>query len=256
MTRFPECRLVIDAEPNSGAWNMAVDEALLESAAAGGLPTVRWYGWRRPTVSLGYFQPAEAAAPWREAEGVDVVRRLTGGGAIVHHREWTYSVTLPALAPLLGHPYELYGVVHAALCRSFEQQLGLRLDLRGVTRRDGTAPALCYLREDEHDVCYRGTKIIGSAQRRRRGALLQHGSALLAESPHAPGIRGLADLAPALAERLHASTGVHLAREIAAGAAANVVEAQLLPHETARAEELSATKYSHLKWTIPKINWP
>jgi lipoate-protein ligase A len=227
MLRFPRCRLLIDAAPQSGAENMAVDEALLESAVAGGLPTVRWYRWARPTVSLGYFQPPVTAAPWSEREGVDIVRRLTGGGAIVHHHEWTYSVTLPALSPCLRHPYELYDRVHAVFCTALERRFGLRLLLRGETRRIQEEPALCYLREDEHDVCYQGVKVIGSAQRRRRGALLQHGSILLAESVHAPGVRGLRDLAPSLADQLR-DEDAELARDLAANLAETTEEGGLV----------------------------
>jgi lipoate-protein ligase A len=237
MPRFPSCRLIVDAEPRSGAWNMAFDEALLESAVNGGLPTVRWYTWLRPTVSLGYFQPAEAAAPWCDRPEVDVVRRLTGGGAIVHHHEWTYSVTLPALSPLLRHPYELYDLVHGALIVALQRVGGISLSLRGPTRRAATEPVLCYLREDEHDVCWDGVKIIGSAQRRRRGALLQHGSLLLRESIYAPGVRGLYDMAPSAEPELRRQAAVlfeSLGRTVAEGVQVD----DFTPSERACAEEL------------------
>lgn len=201
MARFPVCRLLIDPEPSEGLWNMAVDEALLTTAAEGACPTVRWYAWSRPTISLGYFQSLDSVAN-RWAEGIDIVRRPTGGGAIVHHHEWTYSCTIPSLTPLLRNPYELYDLVHEVLCRAFQELAGITLTMRGVVNRSVTEPLLCFLREDPRDVCYQGVKVIGSAQRRRRKALLQHGSILLHESCYAPGVPGLVDLVPEIQPRL------------------------------------------------------
>lgn len=201
MSRFPVCRLLIEPEPSEGQWNMAVDEALLTSAAEGACPTVRWYGWSRPTISLGYFQSLDSVAN-RWPEGIDIVRRPTGGGAIVHHHEWTYSCTIPSLAPLLRSPYELYDLVHEVLCRAFQELAGITLTKRGVANRAATEPLLCFLREDPRDVCCQGVKVIGSAQRRRRKALLQHGSILLHESRYAAGVPGLVDLIPEIQPRL------------------------------------------------------
>src|SRR5438874_408787 len=90
-------RLLVDA-PASGAWNMAVDEVLLDGVAAGTTPpTIRFYGWTPPCLSLGYFQPFDVVdLDSCRALGVDIVRRPTGGRAILHDREVTYSVVLPA----------------------------------------------------------------------------------------------------------------------------------------------------------------
>src|SRR5690349_21694465 len=94
-------RLLVDA-PAGGAWNMAVDEMLLDGVAGGAtLPTLRFYQWSPPCLSLGYFQPFEVVdVEGCRAQGVDVVRRPTGGRAILHDREVTYSIALPA--SLLG----------------------------------------------------------------------------------------------------------------------------------------------------------
>src|SRR5437899_7083966 len=94
------CRVIVDTLPGSGEWNMAVDEALLESAVAGGSCATRWYCWNQATLSIGYFQTPEEALCKRRFAALPVVRRLTGGGAIVHHHELTYSCTLPARHPL------------------------------------------------------------------------------------------------------------------------------------------------------------
>src|SRR5688500_9559950 len=86
---------VITDPPASGAWNMAVDEALLESAATGSVATLRFYEWHEPTLSLGYFQPAADREQHAASRACPLVRRASGGGAIVHDRELTYSLAWP-----------------------------------------------------------------------------------------------------------------------------------------------------------------
>jgi lipoate-protein ligase A len=236
MPRFASCRLIIDAEPLPGDWNMAVDAALLTSASEGAPPTVRWYRWLRPTVSLGYFQSVTNATTAWPAE-LDVVRRPTGGGAIVHHHEWTYSCTVPQLAPLLRHPYELYNLVHQALCAAFEQLCGVKLHTRGSANSGAPGSFLCFLREDARDVCCLGRKVIGSAQRRRRGSLLQHGSILLKASPFAPELPGLVDLVPEVEPRL-ALAGEEIPRWLAATLGELVTFGELTPSERRLAAQL------------------
>jgi lipoate-protein ligase A len=174
---------------------MAVDEALLEAALERDECTVRWYRWSTATVSLGYFQAAEAALAIPELAGLPMVRRLTGGGAILHHHEWTYSCSVPAAHPLAEAPTRLYGLVHERVVRALAEQ-GIRAALRGqaLAEREGTF--LCFGRGDPRDVVLNGHKILGSAQRRRRGAVLQHGSLLVRHSEHAPQFPGLVDLDP------------------------------------------------------------
>src|SRR6188474_2624923 len=87
-------RLIVDP-PASGAWNMAVDEALLETAAISGLATLRFYTWQEPTLSLGYFQSAVDRDHHPDGRDCPLVRRASGGGAIIHDRELTYSIALP-----------------------------------------------------------------------------------------------------------------------------------------------------------------
>ncbi len=85
-----QCRLIVDP-PQAGAWNMAVDEALLESAVAGGLPVFRLYQWSEPTLSLGYFQAVADRQQHPASHGCPLVRRRSGGGAILHAHELTYA---------------------------------------------------------------------------------------------------------------------------------------------------------------------
>ncbi|MEX1094469.1 MAG: hypothetical protein WED34_00375 [Planctomycetales bacterium] len=240
------CRLLLEPEPGSGAWNMAVDEALLDTALRRGLCTVRLYRWAEATLSLGYFQkPDEAVADARLAE-LPRVRRLTGGGAILHHHEWTYSCVLPPGHPLAAVPHLLYEHVHkevlavlaprgvAAALRGDGGRVdpvgrianpskvgpagsagpGARVAASSVDPRSGGPPGraggrigdpscappeafLCFARGDARDVVCAGHKVLGSAQRRRRGAVLQHGSLLLLRSEFAPEFPGLRDLVPA-----------------------------------------------------------
>ncbi len=188
------CRVVIEAEPNSGARNMAIDEALLEAALDRGDCTVRWYRWQSATVSLGYFQDSGAAAAIPAFAGLDVVRRLTGGGAILHHHEWTYSCAIGADHPLSQVPSQIYELVHARIIDSLTQIGVQAAALRGQSHPNAEGEFLCFGRGDSRDVVLKGHKIVGSAQRRRRGAVLQHGSLLLRRSEYAPQFPGILDL--------------------------------------------------------------
>ncbi len=163
---------------------MARDEALLSFVGAGTSPaTLRFYQWSSPTISLGYFQSfAEYASLPPPAGGLPIVRRLTGGGAILHDRELTYSLVLPAGHPLarLG-PRPLYEVVHGAIVDALGAcVISARMRGRGArTGRSQRNRFFCFAREYAEDVISRGEKLAGSAQRRLRSAVLQHGSLIL-----------------------------------------------------------------------------
>lgn len=204
------CRLIVD-EPADGAWNMAVDDALLTDASEGGVATLRFYGWKVPTLSLGYFQAFESRDEHSPSRSCAIVRRASGGGAILHHHELTYSLAMPAAYwPERNHG-RFYCVVHDLLVQALAS-LGV-----GGARRHGAGacdtqpqgedplgngeaansdePFLCFERRTEHDVVLAVAKIAGSAQRKRRGAVLQHGSVLLAQSQFAPTLPGIGELA-------------------------------------------------------------
>ncbi len=200
VTRSTTCRIVETGTAHPGHWNMACDEWLLDSVLHSGQPTVRVYAWSRPTVSLGYFQQTDALNANPHIVGLDNVQRLSGGGAIVHHHEWTYSCVVPASDPNSSSRTDLYELVHLALVDQLVTLAGgtiAGLGLRGVVD-DAGKPALCFARSAAEDVVCGKHKVIGSAQRRRRGAVLQHGSLLLRNSPHAPEFLGLEDLVPEL----------------------------------------------------------
>lgn len=204
--RLPVCDLIIDPDPQTGARNMAVDEALLEAGALADRVVVRIYRWSQPTVSVGYFQQNTMDIPVA-LKHLPVVRRLSGGGAILHDCELTYSCVLPPVHPARHNPSSLYRVIHHALAECLTE-LGLpawirseRLNVPGDPSAAGGGrrePFLCFLRADGNDIVNAdGFKLVGSAQRRRRGVTLQHGSILLSASPLTPGVPGAIDLFPA-----------------------------------------------------------
>jgi lipoate-protein ligase A len=174
-----EWRLLI-SPPASGRRNMAVDEAILDSVAGGqSSPTLRLYAWDPACLSLGHAQPADVVDEPAVAEaGWDVVRRPTGGRALLHTDELTYSISAPASMPGLSE-----GVVpsYRHLSRGLLaglQHLGLRPDAPGLTvvGEDGLRNPICFEVPSAYEITVGGRKILGSAQLRRRGALLQHGS--------------------------------------------------------------------------------
>jgi lipoate-protein ligase A len=193
MSQLQHLRLIIETAPCSGAWNMAVDEVLLETAISANVATLRWYQWEEATVSLGYFQKSADLSNDPVLSRLPVVRRLSGGGAIIHDDELTYSLALPASQRLFMKPPELYEIVHQSLVEGL-QELGAAVSFRGQTVKKAEEPLLCFQRQDEHDLVLAGCKILGSAQRRRRGAILQHGSLIQRSSSVAKQISGFADL--------------------------------------------------------------
>ena len=190
---------VILDDPQPGVWNMAVDEALLEESLKNGTTFLRLYRWSEATVSLGYFQRSNDQQLDPRFAHLPTVRRLSGGGAILHHHELTYSCCLPPAHPLAVQPSQLYDQIHAAFIAAISEQ-SIEITRRGHTTGGPNEPFLCFLREAAPDLVVRGQKVLGSAQRRRRGAVLQHGSLLLRASEHVPEILGLCDLAPYFAE--------------------------------------------------------
>jgi len=188
VTESPSARTwrLLVTEPTDGATNMAIDEALWLGRRAGALPpTVRFFAWAPPTVSLGYGQPLDRhldVAACRRL-GVGLVRRLTGGSAIYHdgpERELTYSVVAAADdigggARDLLHSYQWIGRALAAGL----QALGAPVEMVGVARGDEPTPAFCFARTGSCEIEVRGRKLVWSAQRRYGSTFLQHGSILL-----------------------------------------------------------------------------
>lgn len=176
--------------------NMSIDQALLESTSQIQVPTLRFYRWSHPSLSLGYFQKFAARDSHAESMGIDWVRRSTGGGAIVHHHELTYSLFVPADRSL-GHHRDLYAQVHGEVAASLRDFGVTAIPYRMLPRSlpaSAAEPFLCFQRRTDEDLIVSGYKILGSAQRKVRDAVLQHGSLLLKSSPHAPQLPGIAEL--------------------------------------------------------------
>ncbi|MCK4661148.1 MAG: lipoate--protein ligase, partial [Phycisphaerae bacterium] len=174
---------VIYDDALDGPTNMARDEALLTLVGEGeSVPTLRTYLWSPPTISLGYFQRyADYVSLAPPAGQLPVVRRQTGGGAILHDRELTYSITLPLKHPLLaGGGNALYEIAHDALMECLKER-GVQTHRSDMTDGSGPArgPFFCFVRRHRLDVMLGGGKLAGSAQRRTRKAVLQHGSIML-----------------------------------------------------------------------------
>jgi len=161
---------------------MAVDEALMESVREGGTPVLRFYRWEPRCLSFGRNQPAVG---WYDREriaalGLDVVRRPTGGRAVVHARELTYAVVVRDHS--LGGPRESYRSINRALAAGL-RRLGLdaRIHASAVARAAVPSTNPCFEEPAEGEVVVADRKLVGSAQWRRAGVLLQHGSLLLAD---------------------------------------------------------------------------
>jgi lipoate-protein ligase A len=175
---FSQWRLLRHA-PASGVRNMAIDDAILELARKGAAPpTLRFYDWAPATLSLGLAQPlADVDAERLAANGWGAVRRPTGGRAILHTDELTYAVIGPSDEPrLAGGVLESYKRISAALMASL-QALGLRVQQQPTSMiSDGDAGPVCFEVPSDYEITLGGKKLIGSAQARRKGGVLQHGS--------------------------------------------------------------------------------
>lgn len=189
-----DTRLIID-EPARGSWNMAVDEALLQSAGQGGGTALRFYRWSEPTLSLGYFQKFDARDEHPPSSTLPVVRRATGGGAIIHDRELTYSFVTPIRNRFSPQTQDFVRRFHESLIATLTSY-GVEARLCGkVPDETKSEPFLCFQRRDSLDILVASAKVVGSAQRRHQGAMLQHGSILLLRSPKAEVLPGINDLA-------------------------------------------------------------
>ena len=196
---IPTPGLVIVDPPRSGESNMAIDDALLQNADLDWPIVLRVYQWERPTLSIGHFQRIEDREQVPNLRDLPWVRRKTGGGAIVHDQELTYSILIPKRdnQPIKGHNESLYRAIHRAFADSL-RTLGWNAQLsEGCTNKTtiekNQEPFLCFSRRTPVDVVVGDDKILGSAQRRSSACLLQHGSFLLRRSQSTLELIGLLD---------------------------------------------------------------
>jgi lipoate-protein ligase A len=228
---------------------MAADEAMLETASERGTASLRFYTWTEPTLTFGYFQPAAVREQHPNLSSLPWVRRSTGGAGIVHHRELTYAFALP--------PGTGWKSAESWICRFHHLVQGVLGDV-GVASRlvvcgeeQKLGEVLCFLHQTPGDMLLNGSKVAGSAQRKLRGAILQHGSLLLRRSEFAPMLPGMEDLAgrdlftpQELAERL--------AARFAKDAAATIEPGDWSVEERDRIPEIVAQKYANPEWNAKR----
>ena len=186
------CRL-LPWDTADGPTNMAADEVLVRTAAERGIASLRFYGWQPATLSLGYFQPAAARLADPRLSALPFVRRPSGGAALVHDREVTYALAVPAGAVWqAGGPWmqRMHQIILSGL-----SSLGLTaVQVAEVKNPECVGRVLCFQQFTPADLLCGGHKIVGSAQRKHCRALLQHGAILLRCSQHTPVLPGLYEL--------------------------------------------------------------
>ena len=248
LAAHPSSFLLLLDPPAAGPWNMAVDEALLEDAALERRCWLRFYRWQEPTLSLGYFQSYNDRRQHPASSPCAVVRRMSGGGAILHDVEITYSLAVPERHPLAKTRLHTYLAVHEALVETLRQRgIAARILARSDDPGPEKPPFLCFQRRSQGDVLVGGDKVAGSAQKRCRGAILQHGSVLLGRSRAAPELAGLEELtncpidADELVRQWLATLQINLDIPYRAG--------ELLPAQRRAAAAIENRKYSAAQWT-------
>jgi lipoyl(octanoyl) transferase len=263
---------LLKTPPAHGAWNMAVDEAILEMVGRSkSLPTLRLYAWEPACLSLGYAQPfADMDFQRLQALGWEVVRRPTGGRAVLHTDELTYAVIAALNEPrVTGTVLESYHRLAQALVEALSR-LSMRVEVNENTNAQpirGTNP-VCFEVPSTYEITVGGKKLVGSAQARRKEGVLQHGSL-----PLSGDLRRILQVLAFPDERtrslaadrlLRRATTVETALERTVTwdeAARAIVTAfgdvltldlqpgELTQDEKNRAEELVRVKYGHPAWT-------
>lgn len=259
---------LIFSNADSGARNMAIDEALLLEVVD--RPVLRFYGWQPHCLSLGYGQRSAIVDRERlRARGCDLVRRASGGGAILHTQELTWCLVLPPQHPLATLPHDAGYRRIAAVLMDALSSLGIPVSLQ--QRGDAVRPdnQACFATPARHELLVDGRKLLGSARVRRRHGLLQHGSLPLAgdlaaicdllrypdEQSRARAAAQLRARALTLSEAAGGRpvAGAQVAAAIASAFCASqevdLVESELTAAENRRTDSLEATRYGKSEWT-------
>jgi len=271
----------LDTGFSNGYENMAIDEAIYISCQQGkSPPTLRFYGWTPPAVSLGYFQKVEESVDFEACRklGIDLVRRLSGGRAVLHDKELTYSIICPEKTlPFSKNILETYKLIGECLISALSN---FNLNINWVTFRNKyhrymrihKKTASCFSSHSWFEITVDGRKICGSAQKRGGGVLLQHGSILLEHDPEtlaevfSPREKSKEEL---LAEICASTTSInsHLSKKINFIELKEVVlkgfentlgisttQGMLTAHELILKEKLLEEKYRNSEWNLQKIS--
>jgi len=163
---------LLNSGKNDAAFNMAVDDVLLESAASAGAPVLRFYGWTEPAATFGYFQKIS------EVENTialrPLIRRPTGGGIVPHDADWTYSFVVPPAHEWYSFSaVESYRRIHAWIQSAFA---GMNIETELAPCCKKSLPGQCFVGHEKFDLLWHGKKIAGAAQRRNKFGLLIQGS--------------------------------------------------------------------------------
>ena len=263
---------LINHPPAKGSWNMAVDEAILEAIFTGeALPTLRLYAWQPACLSLGHAQAfSEVNTEQVKANGWDIVRRPTGGRAILHVDELTYSVIVPLSEPRVrGGVLESYLRLSEALLEAL-RLLGLnpQANQQPSNQNSKTPNPVCFEVPSNYEITVNGKKLIGSAQARRKDGLLQHGALPLygdltriinaLNFPDPAAVEKAKERLLAHATTVESELGFAIPWEQASQAFQDAFSqalnldlepADLTEKELARAKELVNEKYAHPSWT-------
>jgi lipoyl(octanoyl) transferase len=260
---------LISYKKGTPAWNMAVDEAIYCSYLSGSTPpTLRFYGWDPPTLSVGYFQTIEKEINLAglTEHGFGLVRRNTGGRAVLHHHELTYSViagSKDGLPDSLIGSYLYISKVLVDACRAF----GVLAELHEGAADKGKGTGACFESPSWYELTVDGRKLVGSAQLRQQGSFLQHGSVLIDFSALDLGavlkLNGIS--LETWAEKMKSKvtsfkdqgievTTTELAREIICSFQKlyhiQIDEGILTPEELAMVEKLISEKYANNHWNL------
>jgi lipoate-protein ligase A len=261
---------LIKTDPQPGKQNMAIDGAILKAVEAGAvLPTIRLYAWSPPCLSLGYNQPFSDVDITRlKSHGWDVVRRPTGGRAILHTDELTYAVIGPKTDPrLAGGLMDSYQRISAALYQALIT-LNLPVEIHAGKNPLAHEQPVCFENPSDFEITINGKKIIGSAQARKKTAILQHGSLPLKgdltritkvlKYPSDVERTQAGELLLEKAASISSALGKEVSWQTAAEAVQeafrenlnlDLVEDELTPREMSTAHTLLENQYGSLDWT-------
>ncbi|MPM23555.1 Octanoyltransferase LipM [bioreactor metagenome] len=266
---------LVNSGISTAAHNMAIDEAILKAHAAGEVPpTLRFYGWRPAAVSLGYFQSAsnEIDIAACRIKGIDVVRRLTGGRAVLHDMELTYSLVVtendPLIPPTITASYRYFsqGLIAGLKKMGVGAQMNMPRAAYGQSKRRHASTA-CFDAPSHYEITFAGRKLIGSAQVRKDGVIMQHGSILLNFQPETLvsllnllSVDKRTELAELLVRRVTSVSEIlgrcvkwdevyqAMADSFGPALGIDIISGELTAGEQTAANELIAEKYSQDSW--------